>query len=191
MNAATVAVRKEQGVAVARPVKVLVPLIKEELEAGDTAGVEHYRRAGELLHEAKEQIAHGDWKDWLSRHFHKSATQANAYMKLATASKKTPSTTFSSLNAAIRSMNPHSNIGAQAGWTEPVKQALGKIDYAALRQDNLNRAEARELERKLALQLIDIGFKVLAQKLHPDKKGGSQESFVRLKSVRDRLKNAV
>jgi hypothetical protein len=31
---------------VARPLRVLVPLIKEELAAGYSAGLEHYRRAG-------------------------------------------------------------------------------------------------------------------------------------------------
>ena len=41
---------------VARPLKVLVPLIKNELVAGDAAGLEHYRQAGEML---KSRMAHG------------------------------------------------------------------------------------------------------------------------------------
>jgi hypothetical protein len=35
--------------AIARPLKVLVPMIKDEIAAGDEAGLEHYRRAAELI----------------------------------------------------------------------------------------------------------------------------------------------
>ena len=52
----TVPARK-QATRIARPVKVLVPLIQDELVAGDRAGLEHYRVAGEMLLEAREQVA--------------------------------------------------------------------------------------------------------------------------------------
>jgi hypothetical protein len=51
--------------AIARPLKVLVPMIKIEIAAGDEAGLEHYRRAGEMLVEAKDQVPHGSWSRWL------------------------------------------------------------------------------------------------------------------------------
>jgi hypothetical protein len=54
----------------------------------------------------------------------------------------------------------------------------------------LKREQERELQRKLALQLIDIGYKALASKLHPDK-GGSREAMSRLNAVRERLKGFV
>ena len=47
----TVVTTKKEG-RIGRPLKILVPLIKEELEAGDSAGLEHYRRAGEMLLES-------------------------------------------------------------------------------------------------------------------------------------------
>lgn len=50
---------------VARPLRVLVPLIKDELAAGDAAALEHYRHAGQLLIEAKDQVSHGSWGPWL------------------------------------------------------------------------------------------------------------------------------
>jgi DnaJ-class molecular chaperone len=43
------------------------------------------------------------------------------------------------------------------------------------------------LKYKLAMQLIDIGYKALATKFHPDK-GGSRDAMSRLNEVRDRLK---
>jgi len=49
---------------------------------------------------------------------------------------------------------------------------------------------ARATERKLAVELIDIGYKALALKLHPDK-GGSTASMMQLNRVRDRLKTAT
>jgi hypothetical protein len=68
---------------VARPLRVLVPLIKEELDAGYSAGLEHYRRAGALLIEAKSQLQHGEWRAWLKRNFVLSHETARRYMTLA------------------------------------------------------------------------------------------------------------
>src|SRR4029453_15369356 len=68
---------------VARPLRVLVPLIKEELDAGYHAGLEHYRRAGALLIEAKSQLQHGEWRAWLKRNFVLSHETARRYMNLA------------------------------------------------------------------------------------------------------------
>jgi hypothetical protein len=56
---------------VARPLKVLVPLIKDELVAGNEAGLEHYRHAGDLLNEARDsgQVPPGSWSRWLTTNF--------------------------------------------------------------------------------------------------------------------------
>ena len=54
----------------------------------------------------------------------------------------------------------------------------GPIDIDVLRQARLERAQEYELKLKLATQLIDIGYKALASKLHPDK-GGSPEAMTR------------
>jgi hypothetical protein len=46
----------------------------------------------------------------------------------------------------------------------------------------------REAQRKCAHKLIDIGYKVLAKELHPDK-GGSPAVMARLNLLRDKLKH--
>jgi hypothetical protein len=70
---------------------------------------------------------------------------------------------------------------------EPVKKEKQRVDFTALRQETLERAQERELQRKLGLQMIGIGYRALASKLHPDK-GGSREVMMRLTAERDRLK---
>ena len=52
---------------IARPLKVLIPLIQGELHQGNSAGHEHYRRAGEMLIEAKDQVGRGVLGRWLTK----------------------------------------------------------------------------------------------------------------------------
>jgi hypothetical protein len=54
-----------------------------------------------------------------------------------------------------------------------------RVDVHAVIQERQNKAKEAQLTRDLALQLIDIGYKVLVAKLHPDK-GGSSEAMTRL-----------
>jgi hypothetical protein len=68
---------------IARPLKVLVPMIQSELQQGNSAGHEHYVRAGEMLIEAKEQVGHGGWGRWLTKNFNLSQDTARLYMRLA------------------------------------------------------------------------------------------------------------
>ncbi len=42
--------------------------------------------------------------------------------------------------------------------------------------------------RKLARHLIDVGYRALALRLHPDMAGGSSEAMTRLSRVRDSLR---
>ena len=51
-------------------------------------------------------------------------------------------------------------------------------------------SEDRQL-RELGMQLIDIGFKVLAAQFHPDKPSGSKEAMQRLNEVRRILREAL
>src|SRR5262245_46028412 len=72
-----------QGRQVARPLKILIPMIQGELQLGNAAGHDHYRRAGEMLIEAKEQVAYGGWSKWLSKNFELSTKTATVYMRWA------------------------------------------------------------------------------------------------------------
>lgn len=170
--------------AIARPLRELVPLIKEEIEAGDAAGIEHYRRAGEMLLEAKAQVPHGEWGAWVKRNFHVSGDTARYYMKLA-GIEKPAAVGFSSVRQAVRP-----EASSKVSWQQPVQQIAAQVNVAALARDRQAKEKEQQLLRKLSHQLIDIGYKVLSSKLHPDK-GGSAEAMARLNQVRKLLKEAI
>lgn len=195
----------EVGTQVARPLKVLVPLIREDLthgnEAAKNAAMPYFKSAGEKMIEAKPQLGHGEFEPWIKRNFGISASHARNYMALAraTANKQNAAPAapqFSSLDDFRRKHlgQDYRVPGSRrdVAWTDPVKQIIGRVDTDTLnlRKAEMNRAEEREAQRKLALQLIDIGYKALASKLHPDK-GGSRDAMARLNAVRDRLKAHV
>jgi hypothetical protein len=158
---------------VARPLKVLVPLIQEDLAAAELAGMPYHRAAGEKMLEAKSQIPHGQFGAWFNRSFRITQRTAQYYMSLVKTEKRTD-VRFSSMDDFRR------HLGEDRG-------RHGRIDLNVLRQAQLERAEECELKLKLATQLIDIGYKALASKLHPDK-GGSPEAMTRLNEVRSELK---
>lgn len=190
-------VTRRSGTLPARPLHVLVPLIKEDLEHGreasERAGMPYYQAAGEKMIEAKEQMKHGEFMPWIKRNFGISHDSARVYMKLAEATKgQNPRTLgFSSLNEFHRQTgdSAYRSVISKEAWHEPVKKIVGRVDTDTLnvRRAEMKRVEERETQRKLALQLIDIGYKILAAKLHPDK-GGSRDAMARLNQVRDRLK---
>jgi hypothetical protein len=96
---------------------------------------------------------------------------------------------FTSLRHVVRETRENPNYGKAATWHAPVREALGKVNVDQLNRhrDAMKRDEELRTEHQLALQLIDIGYKALATKLHPDK-GGSREAMSRLNQARDRLK---
>ena len=197
------AVARAEEQRVARPLKVLAQLIKDDLEQGkaaaERAGLPHYRAAGEKLIEAKSQLPHGEFVQWVERNFTVTIRHARRYMDLAKATQATEkglASPFSSLSDFVRqTSDPNYNkphTVRPTAWFEPVKQVVEKVDTETLnlKREELKRADERDAQRKLALQLIDIGYKVLARELHPDK-GGSKEAMARLNAVRDRLKNSA
>ena len=48
-----------------------------------TEGLEHARRAGELLLKAKALVSHGDWLPWLAANCTASERSAQGYMRIA------------------------------------------------------------------------------------------------------------
>ena len=77
----------------------------------------------------------------------------------------------------------------EPNWFEAVDTLADRARAEAIKEAE-NRKEEKEAERKLAIRLIDIGFKILSQELHPDK-GGSRDAMARLNRVRERLKQCV
>jgi hypothetical protein len=71
------------GRNIARPLKALIPMIQSELQLGNDSGRAHYEEAGRLLIEAKDQVGHGAWGRWLTKHFDLTDRTARAYMAWA------------------------------------------------------------------------------------------------------------
>jgi hypothetical protein len=177
----------------ARPLNVLVPLIQEELSAGDSAGLEHYRRAGELLLEARNsgQVAAFKWGAWLSKNFEMSRRTAYRYMHLAEAAENDPDIVTrrgTTIRGAIN--EPKWDTRAPSGRTawRPVASAVREVDRDRLAQERQTIETEVKLHRELAEELVDIGYRALATRLHPDK-GGSKDAMRRLNRVRDDLKS--
>jgi len=186
MNVAVM--RKNQ---IARPLKVLVPLIQEELSAAITAGLEHYRRAGELLVEVKDsgQVPYGSWGRWLNKNFQLSDRTANRYMRLA----RTPEP-YSDTTSASRGGSLYSSIGEKRSKLHATLKTLfkeaEKVDVARLADERQMTENEVKLRREMAQTLIDLGYRAMATKLHPDR-GGSRDAMTRLNEVRDQLKSVA
>jgi hypothetical protein len=184
---------------VARSLRVLVPLIKEDLaqarEASERAGVPHYRAAGEKIHEARRsgEMSLTELCSWTKRNFNVGRTQTFLYMSYAkaTAGLSAQADHPSLHEHRTRSLGHKQTVYPRA-WHEDVKSSIeqAKRDMDRVREENLNREQERLAQRKLAMRLIDIGYKVLAKELHPDK-GGTREAMTRLVTVRDRLRKCM
>jgi hypothetical protein len=174
-NAAVVTKPRTQ---IARPLKVLAPLIQEELETADRLGLEHYRHAGEMLIEARGQLAGMSWTRWLRENFSMSRRTADRYMKLTKGEDGDEEQT--TLYGAIGEKR------SSKKW-KPLFNAARRVKVAQLAEARQSRDEEIKLHRDLAIKLIDLGYRALATRLHPDH-GGSKGAMARLNVVRDELK---
>lgn len=201
---AQVAVQRETPVV--RSPSMLVPLIKSDLaiarkvqeegeEATKAATAPYFAAAGEKMLEAKGQMPHGQFTDWIKKNFRCGIRNAQLYMSVARATmdlekrNAVSQMEHQSLREMLREHTPNTNFGRPAKWRAEVDDNIKRARDQAkrLEHESLTRQQEREAEKKLALQLISIGFKALASKLHPDK-GGTKDAMARLGRVRDRLK---
>jgi len=186
-----------KGGAVARTPAKLVPLIKAEFDLAEKAGMPHYAAAGAMLIEAKAQMPSGLFGQWAKDNFKRGETQLKFYMALAKATQgreNAAAADFESIKDFRRRILSHDlptrGGGLQSPAWQPNLEAAQRAQ-ARLNEMELSRRQERDAQRKLALQIVNIGFKVLATKLHPDKKGGSREAMARLNAVRRKLKDCV
>jgi hypothetical protein len=170
---------------IARPLKILVPLIQAELHQGDSAGREHYRLAGEMLIEAKEQVAHGRWGSWLTDKFDLSSRTAQLYMQWAR-EMRTGGSDWTSMRQ-MRGATERDREQRTSNQQQKFRRELREVARDDFVQERQRRDDELELHRELALQLIDLGYRALATRLHPDR-GGSRDAMARLNVVRDELK---
>ena len=178
----------------------LAPLIKEQIQFGDVAsqeaGMPYYRKAGGLLLEAKpgvKQEGKETFDEYCKRITNKDPRQCRRYIqayvenlrleKKSKSGQARPEKSAKSLNELAGN---RSSGRVFREWTAPVDAAVD-----AARKQQLKVADDRVSEQKqlqeLARKLIDIGFKVLAKELHPDKMGGSKDAMARLNKIRSRL----
>lgn len=184
----------------ARPLKTLVPLIKKDLKEMDVAAKQatedatlpFKRSIGEKLIEAKEQVAHGNWRPWLRQNFHLGLRSATLWMRIAglSVAEVNRDSHLSQSDFIRKHFTP--SHGRSAAWLPEVKQRLEKLDVERFNVAQHEQSAIKEAtaQRLLALNLIDIGYKVLSAKLHPDK-GGSPDAMRRLNAVRSWLKEAA
>jgi hypothetical protein len=167
---------------------VLIPLIQQQLRAVENSGLEEKRAVGESLIEAKTsgQIALGSWGAWINRHFHLSVRTAQEYMQLA---RKIADSELRGVRAP-RTIAEATGRTARDNARRPLREALGGVDVEAVAQETQTRTHEVKLHRDLALELIDIGYKALATRLHPDR-GGSRGAMTRLNRVRDELREVA
>jgi len=196
------AITKTAEAKIARPLTVLAGLIVKDIqmakEAEQSAGLPYYKAAGEKLMEAKSQLSHGEFEAWVKRNFQINNSTAWRWMKVAEGSQNGNPARMQDLSQAdfIRQTTGNDNYNrrpTKQTWHDPVKQIVKQIDTSYLerqRQKQLDDAKEYKLERDLALKIIDIGYKTLATKLHPDK-GGSTEAMQRLQRAVKRLKGAI
>jgi hypothetical protein len=185
--ASRLAVRTAQQPA--RPLKTLIPLIQSELQQGNDAGREHYRIAGEMLIEAKEQVAHGQWGSWLSKNFNLSDRTAREYMRWARLHDEIGGGT-AEMPTSITEMTGRTDRARefrQSKQQQNFKRVLRDVARDNFVQERQTLDNEIKLHRDLAEELIDIGYRALATKLHPDR-GGSKDAMTRLNRVRDELK---
>lgn len=195
----------EESKAIVRPLRTLIPLIKTNIERGDREGERaarpHYENAGAELIEAamSDERGYSAFWDWAEESFGRNRKFLRSCMEFAFENNgkfQNATTTFETLDELLRSAGKkrHFVNRTRDSVNEEVRDTMRNVkgnEYARPAAVT-PKASERTLRNKLALQLIDVGYKALAVKLHPDKsKEGSNEAMARLNAVRTMLKNAV
>lgn len=174
----------------ARPLRVLVPLIKEDLEemqtAVEAATFEFRIKIGKKLLEAKSQLSVFEWRTWLQKNFHLSQGTAAVWMRAV--QKTSRGESFRTMShAAGDHRKSH-----ESPWSEDVKDYARKArSKMATFGDTNGSGEEDSAIRDLCNRIIDIGYRVLSVELHPDKKGGSEMAMRHLNAARARMREAV
>jgi hypothetical protein len=187
--------------AVARPLKVLVQLIKQDIEkaaeVANEAASPYYQSIGEKLIEAKSNKERkGSWVYYVKQQFNISQVAAWYWMDYAEQAKiithgydftfaeyrrlkrKPPKVETKSETKTGAETNTSSTDGAAGnkGLSDDARRAAAKLE--------------EEQTRKMALKIIDTGYKVLSKRLHPDV-GGDAMDFNRLKTATTQLKELI
>jgi len=189
MSTAAAVARRPPTNAIVRPLKILIPLIREDVENGQRAGMQYYADAGDKLIEAKSQVGFGGWGRWLSKNFALAERQAQVYMRLARLRADAQNRGDDAVlpNSLYELEGREKSHQARKKHERPLRAALQDLDTDLFSREKQTRDEEIRLHREMAIELIDVGFKALATRLHPDR-GGSKDAMARLNRVRETLK---
>jgi hypothetical protein len=171
-------------------IKTRLKRIESEREQFDQITLEDKREIGELLLEARDQLAHGQWSPWLKKNFQWSQSTATRYMQLGEIRRPTnlKNTTFADI---IREhVNPNYDKrtrGVEPEWKEWVKAQVKQAKRIDV-ETATSRREHEEIIGRMCNRIVNIGYKVLAVELHPDKQGGSDEKMKCLNEARETLR---
>jgi hypothetical protein len=173
---------------VSRPLKILVPLI-----SGNEAGMDHYIKAGRMLNEVKDsgQVAYGSWGSWLKGNFHLGRATANDYMRIARKVDEEGSGCIASHTTIDEAVGREPRTIKSVTKKNKLKSlfdVVDKVNVNRLSDERQSRETEIKLHRDIAVQLIDLGYRAMATRLHPDQ-GGSRDAMSRLNAVRDELKS--
>lgn len=187
MSPATLA-KRERETTIARPLKILVPLIQADIEQGDRAGMEYYADAGDKLIEVKEsgQVAPHRWSAWVLTKFDRSERTCYRYMRYARLRCRGTAASISLSEMEGDTKRLRERRHAERAY----KEAIRDVDTDIYKQERQTRVDETRLHREIAIELVDIGYKALATRLHPDR-GGSKDAMRRLNRVRDELKSVA
>jgi hypothetical protein len=186
MNQVTEKARRKNAPVVQHTLKELTGTIKSYL----AQGAEYYTLAGQLLIEAHDEHFDSPKEFWgWTEIFDKSQTQLKIWMDMGAErnlGRPRKSQVYESQSDFLRKRERH--VRGHHGREPEIQQILNRVDTEALAREAAKRRDELTQVVKLANQIIDIGFKTLAQKLHPDKRGGSERAMVLLNAARDRLR---
>jgi hypothetical protein len=188
---------------VTRPLKKLVSLIKDDLRKINDIRMDSIRSVAELMQpyriaigekliEAKPQVKHGSFQDWIRKNLPIKPDAAREYMRMVETQNVT-GVTFSGVQHFRRTTRPsyRRNHTGTANWRNEVQQRLDGFNVSQFtKHDDRDRLGETQAIKKLAGEIVSIGYKVLATKLHPDK-GGSVEAMQQLNDARDLLKEVL
>jgi hypothetical protein len=178
----------------------LKELFQEANEAAENATRSYYQKAAPLLIEAQEGHFKGNtagFYAWAQKKFGKSTTSIRTYIAYGIRDGRK---SFKNISEFVYTSKDKGGLGQKPRslidrpWTRPVDDIAQRAQREAFRliqEEALSRAEEREAKRKLAHRLIDIGYRVLAKELHPDKLDGDKAAMQRLVEVRDTLKHCM
>jgi hypothetical protein len=118
----------------------------EALSAARTA-IEHARRAGALLQQAKDQCGHGNWTKWVEDHLTLSLRTAQKYLRLAEGweelEAKAPSTAHLTVEKALELLaEPKGITGPIEVHQVPIEHVQGTIEVHPVPVEHLQGPRA-------------------------------------------------